>query len=133
MALSKRPRCTASSSSGTFEVSSESATEVFSAVIAPYRHAYAVFNVARADLDAERNALHLVLRAFPAEAVVAEVDLCADACRLERVVKLGCLFGDAFFMLSNGNDYDLYRSDARRKNETVVVAVGHDYAADYAR
>ena len=105
----------------------------FFAVIASYCHAYAVFNIARTDLDTEGNTLHLVLCALPAKAVVAEVDLRTDACRLERIVKLGGLFGDAFLMLSNGNDYDLYGSDARRKNETVVVAVGHDYAADYAR
>ena len=102
------------------------------AVIAPYCHAHAVFNVTRAELDTQGNSLHLVLRTLPAKAVVAEVYLNTDAGCLESFIQLGCLFGDALLVLRDGNDDDLYRSYARGQNETVIITVGHDYAADNA-
>ncbi len=102
------------------------------AVIAPYGHTHAVFNIARADLNAQRNALHLILCALPAEAVVTEVYLDADARRPESGVQLVGLLGDTRLVLRNGDDDDLHGRDARRQDQTVIVAVGHDDTADDA-
>ena len=51
---------------------------------------------------------------------------------MERICRYYHVENPSFFVLSNGNDDDLYGGDARRKNKTVVVAMGHDNAADDA-
>ena len=100
------------------------------AVVAADCHAYAVFNVTRANLNAERNAFHLILRALPAKAVVAGVDLRAEAGSLDGLIKLGRLFNDALLVLRDRDDDDLNRRNARGQDKTAVIAVGHNDAAD---
>ena len=99
-------------------------------VVACNKNALVVFNVARSKLDSYGNALHLIFRVFPAGAVVAVIKLDSDVCSLEPCFKLPCLFKYACLVLSNGNNNRLNGSDRRRKNKTVVVAVGHDDCAD---
>ena len=100
------------------------------AVVTAHGHAHAVFDIAGADLDAQGHALHLVLSALPAEAVVADIDLDTHTGGLYRLVQLGGLLGDAGLMLRNGHDDDLNGRYLGRQDEAVVVAVSHDDAAD---
>ena len=102
------------------------------AVVAADGHADAVFDVLGAQLHAERHTLHLVLGALPAQAVVAQVDLCAHACGLDLLKQgLGPL-GDAGLVLGHRHHDHLDGGDARGQNQAAVVPVGHDDAADNA-
>ena len=91
-----------------------------------------VFDVARADLKTDGHALHLVLAELPARRLIAVVEF--DAERLcEFIADLARFFQHALFVLCDGDDHDLDRSDLRREDESVVVAVRHDDRADHTR
>ena len=73
-----------------------------------------LLDIARADLDTNRNALHLVLGELPAGRVFAVVKLDSYAACLEFFKDLVSLVENALLVLSNGNDNDLYGSYGRR-------------------
>ena len=100
--------------------------------VAAHEHALALLDVARADLEAQRHALHLVLGELPAGAVLGQVDLRADARGLDRLEQLLGLFGHARLVARHWDDHQLDGRDARRQDEALVVAVGHDDRADQA-
>ena len=90
-------------------------------------------DVLRADLDAQRHALHLPVGKLPAGAVVAEVTLRAQAGGLQARDELLGLLGHTGLVRRDGQHDDLDRRDVRRQHETAVVTVGHDQTADDAR
>ena len=100
------------------------------AVVAADQYALAVLDVARADLQAKREALHLVLGELPARAVLREVDLNADTGLLERLVQLICLVHDARLVCRDRDDNELEGRNLGRQHQALVVAVGHDDSAD---
>ena len=103
------------------------------AVVAPHGDALVVLDVLRADLDAQRHALHLPVGKLPAGGVVGKVTLDAQPQLGEPVHKLLRLFEHAGLMLRDGEDDDLNGGDLRRQDKAVVVAVRHDDRADHAR
>ena len=89
-----------------------------------------VFDVARTDLDTERNALHLVLRILPSGGVITVVNLYAEFCG-KLVAQSVSGVKNAFLVLCNGTDDDLCGSDRGGENESVIVAVSHNDRADH--
>ena len=98
--------------------------------IAANQHALTLLDVTRTDLQAQRHTLHLVFRKLPAGAVVGQIDLCADARRLDRIKQLLRLFGHARLVACHRDDNQLDGRNARRQDKALVVAVGHDDRAD---
>ena len=105
--------------------------EIFFSVITANKYALILSNITGADFKAERNALHFIFRKLPAGGIFAVVKL--YTAEFSKTV-FNCVrsFKNALFMLGGGDDYDLNGCDIRRKNKTVVVAVGHYYGADKA-
>ena len=100
------------------------------AVKASSNHALSGLDILRADLDTNRNALHLVLRKLPSRRVVGVVQLDPDALGSQCLVQLVRLVQNAFLVLCDGDDHSLYGSHCRRQNQTAVIAVCHDDSAD---
>ena len=103
------------------------------AVVAADGDAVAGLDVLRADLDAQRHALHLPVGKLPAGAVVAEIALRAQAGGLQARDELLGLLGHAGLVRCDGQHDHLDRRDVRRQDEAAVIAVGHDQAADDPR
>ena len=90
----------------------------------------AVLKVAETESEADGNTLDLIIGKFETGTfVVGVVELDADSA-LTKLLDDGLnLFGDlleALLVLVDRNDHNLKRREFRRKNETVVVRVGHD-------
>ena len=103
------------------------------AVIAAHEHALSGLNVSRAELEAKRHALHLVLRALPAHGVVRIVHLHAKSRGDQALLDLGGSIQNAFLMHRDRQNDHLRRRDLGRQHQTVVVTVCHDDSADHAR
>ena len=102
---------------------------------------FAGLDVARADLEADGDTLLDPLPLLDAATEIAFVDVDADGVASVAVVAANGLgdglagFEDGFPCLllgSDGNDDDLLWGDAGRKDESVVIGVGHDERADEA-
>ena len=100
------------------------------AVVSAGDDALAVLEVAGADLHAEREAAHLLVRELEAGALVAVVDL--DAEIAEDFLELIGLVQDAGLALLDRYDHDLGGRDAGRQDQTGIIAVDHDQGADNA-
>ena len=101
------------------------------AVVTADGNADIVLDVAGTELEPQGNALHLILGALPAEAVVREIGLCADAGGLNPPEQLLRLFGDTRLMGGDRDQNDLDGGNLRGENQAVVVAVGHDHRPDH--
>ena len=66
------------------------------------QHALAVFDISRADLQTNRNALHLVLGELPARRIVAVVQLDTESGSLQLVCHFLCLFQHATLCIATG-------------------------------
>ena len=97
--------------------------------IAADQHALAVLDIAGADFQANRHALHFPLGKLPAGLLVGIVQLHAGI-----LTDFGSQFAAfvqyAGFVGGNGNDDHLHRGNGRGQDQTVVIAVGHDDSAD---
>ena len=107
------------------------ADEDFLAVVPADQDALVLLNVLRADLHAQRHALHLVLGSLPAHGLVGVVDLGADAGSLQAVQQGVGGVQNAVLVHGDGDDHGLDGGDAGGQDQAVVVAVGHDEAADH--
>ena len=93
-------------------------------------HAAVVLDVARTELQTERNTLHLVLAELPARGVVAVIKL--NAVKLGKLSRyLRCLLKNSLLMLSNGDKSHLNGGYLRRQDKSVIVSVSHDYSTDH--
>ena len=101
--------------------------------ISAHEHHLARLDVARADLDAQGNALHLPLVELPAGAVVGDVCVGADARRLQFRLEVGGGFQDARLFGGDGDDDRLHGRDHGRDDQPALVAVRHDERTDEAR
>ena len=77
------------------------------AVVTSYDNALVLSHIARTDLDAERNALHLVLGELPSGALIGIVKLSSDSCSLKSLVDLRCRLNYALLVLLNGDNNNL--------------------------
>ena len=107
--------------------------EALLAVVAADKHALVLLDILRAQLQTQRNALHLIFRKFPAGALLGLVDLHTQTGGLQAGGNLPGLVQHALLVHGNGDYNDLNRRDLRRKDKPAVVAVGHNDAADQAR
>ena len=100
------------------------------AVVSSRGDADARLDVPGAELQAQRHAFHLPLGKLPAGGVVRKVALYAETRSLQALHDLLCGLGHAGLVRGYRQDDDLDRRDPRREDQTVIVAVGHDDAAD---
>src|SRR5438094_1297096 len=94
-----------------------------------------LLDVLRTDFDAQRHASKLPFREFPSGTFVALIERHADAGRPQLLLNL-LRFGQHRFapvVAADGHDDDLVWRHARRQDQTAVVAVRHDDAADESR
>ena len=91
--------------------------------VPPGDAALSLLDVLRADLHPQRHAPHLILGKLPARGLVAVVQLHPH---LERLGRLQ----DAALVHGNGQHHHLDGGHPGGQDQTVVVAVGHDDAAD---
>ena len=114
------------------EVTPEAVLSGEDSVVTADRDTGIVLNIPGTKLETKGDALHLILCALPAEAVIGEVSFGADAERGYLLQKFLCFLADTGLMSGNRDDNDLDRSDFGRENQPVVVAVGHDDRADHS-
>ena len=88
-------------------------------------------NVARADLDTDRDALLLPVVVLPSGVVgVTIIELGTDALVQQRLKDILAVRGDVghgHFLGHNGDDDSLQRGDARGQDQTGVVTVDHNH------
>ena len=92
--------------------------------------ALAVFQIPGTALHPQGHAFHLIFRAFPAHGAVGVVHLHPQAGIHQPVPDGSSPLQNACFMLGNGKHHHLHRRNHRRQNQSVVVAMGHDNAAN---
>ncbi len=92
--------------------------------------ALALFQITGTAFHTKGHTLHLILGALPAHRVVGVVQLGTETGLDQAVLQRICCIQNAGLVLGNGQDHHLGGSDLGRQHQAVVVAVGHDDAAD---
>ena len=100
------------------------------AVVPAHQHALTVFQIPGAALYPQGHALHLVLGALPAHGVVGVVHLHPIAGSHQPIPDGGSALQNALLVLGDGQHHHLNGGHLGRQHQAVVVAVGHDDAAD---
>ena len=99
-------------------------------VVPAHQHALAILQIPGAALYAHGHTFHLVLRTLPAHGIVGIIHICPEAGSDQPVLQLVGRFQNAGLMLGNRQNHHLNRCNLGRQYQTVIVAVGHNDAAD---
>ena len=88
-------------------------------------HNRAAVDVPLTDLDAQRDSSHLPVIIFRARAQFSRINLHAETCGFNLLLKLFCRrnHGLGILLHDNRDDYDLNRRNLGRQDKTLVVAV----------